>query len=82
MTFGQGKGAMSHWQQETVSRNLIDEAMSADCAECCDLQASYVEGASSLKRRRLHRQQKATCGKSETGLISQGGHGFQQLGEH
>ncbi len=35
---------MSHWQQETVSRNLIDEAISADCAECCDLHASYVEG--------------------------------------
>ncbi|WP_420608327.1 hypothetical protein [Novosphingopyxis sp.] len=31
------------------SRNLGDEALSADCAECCALHASYVEGCHTLE---------------------------------
>ena len=32
------------------SRNLGDEGLSADCAECCALHASYVEGCHTLEQ--------------------------------
>ena len=32
------------------SRNLGDEAPSVDCAECCALHASYVEGCHTLEQ--------------------------------